>query len=715
MAFDNTKHDVELNGISYRIDGYQKTDFSPFLPRFSAGDTAESQFDLMKSKTLDGVEGGQLQRFWEDNKSVFSAQGLFPIYDDGVLYPVSALTAAVELYSSTKARVTAYLSTTTYLWIAYKKTTDNTNAMIRIKSDGTTQAITLPANLSSSSRTISCIVKAGLRLVLGVDDGLTLAYIATITTNSATEIGSGTSVSTLNQMIMFRGQLYGTDGLAGDASNAVLYRWTGSITARKKVQVGDIGARNYSPYAKILKYNNRIMLMRNDGMYAYDGVQLINIEDASDHINDKNYRHAQVHKGLLYYWMPDGLYRFNGSLIEKLYDVSESGYPVASCKGVNRIWYAFTNSAATGSSRYDKAAGFDYSAGSSVDARLVAFNGRGMFDYGRTATWTQSSPDFTGQGEIDQILWFNNNIYMFSNADKIGIAGANVNRYYTASTSELALSGSKSWAMITSIFDGDFAMIDKNLDNLELILDGNVAADQDITLQYRTSGFDGSTGWTSLGTIKSQSRLKEYLFRTIAAGGVTFKRIQLKLSGTTTAGYGIAKLIMRYTLSPDVKWQWSFTALCYGDDTSEPLMLADGTVDTQSVALLRGNIYDARMSDQPVSFVDIDRLDLNGALNDSAVTITLNNTRMLKDYGFVLIDSEYIYYAGRTSTTLTGCVRAMLGTVAAAHADNAKVYPAYRVLVRQIANEQVIIQDDGSNATEGKARPSRITVVLQEA
>jgi hypothetical protein len=35
-----------------------------------------------------------------------------------------------------------------------------------------------------------------------------------------------------------------------------------------------------------------------------------------------------VLKGYLYYFMPDGYYRFNGSLIEKLYDVSEVGFPI---------------------------------------------------------------------------------------------------------------------------------------------------------------------------------------------------------------------------------------------------------------------------------------------------------------------------------------------------------------------------------------------------
>jgi hypothetical protein len=63
---------------------------------------------------------------------------------------------------------------------------------------------------------------------------------------------------------------------------------------------------------------------------------------------------------------------------------------------------------------------------------------------------------------------------------------------------------------------------------------------------------------------------------------------------------------------------------------------------------------------------------LNGAINSSATTITVNSTGSFAASGTVCIDTEVISYSGKTSTTLTGCVRGYLST-AAAHNNGAVV------------------------------------------
>jgi len=378
------------------------------------------------------------------------------------------------------------------------------------------------------------------------------------------------------------------------------------------------------------------------------------------------------------------------------------------CAGKNRLWIIYNNSAQY-SSRYDKSMGYDYSSGLNLDGRLAVFNGKGMYTYGRTSTVARvpGTEDFQYQGMISDLFWFNDKIYMTS--DYENVLG---NAYFYASTNEVANTGNKAWSQVTSIFDADFAMIDKALDNIELVFDGNVSSDQDITLEYRTTGFDGSTGWSALGTIKSQSRVKDYVFRTLP-NGVIFKRLQLRLSGTTDCKYGTAKLVIRYMLSPDMKWQWQFTANCYGDDKYAPLLLADDTEGSQLVSLLRGNLYNARMSDNPIKFLDIDQFDLSGAHNNSTTTITLNTTNILKESGFIQIDDEIIQFTGKTSTTLTGCQRGALGTAAATHADNAKVFAVYRVIVRAIQNERIELTNL-DDLTEDKSRNSDLQVLIQE-
>ena len=64
---------------------------------------------------------------------------------------------------------------------------------------------------------------------------------------------------------------------------------------------------------------------------------------------------------------------------------------------------------------------------------------------------------------------------------------------------------------------------------------------------------------------------------------------------------------------------------------------------------------------------------LNGAINDSVTTITVDSTEDFPSAGTINIGSEKITYTGVTSTTFTGCTRGADGTSAASHSDNAEV------------------------------------------
>ena len=64
---------------------------------------------------------------------------------------------------------------------------------------------------------------------------------------------------------------------------------------------------------------------------------------------------------------------------------------------------------------------------------------------------------------------------------------------------------------------------------------------------------------------------------------------------------------------------------------------------------------------------------LNGGINDSVTTITVDSTTGFETAGTITIGSENITYTGKTSTTFTGCTRGADSTSAAAHADDATV------------------------------------------
>jgi hypothetical protein len=67
---------------------------------------------------------------------------------------------------------------------------------------------------------------------------------------------------------------------------------------------------------------------------------------------------------------------------------------------------------------------------------------------------------------------------------------------------------------------------------------------------------------------------------------------------------------------------------------------------------------------------------LNGAINNSVTTITVDSTTAFSAAGNILIDSENISYTSKNSTQFLGCTRGLSGTgsgAAASHADNAIV------------------------------------------
>jgi len=64
---------------------------------------------------------------------------------------------------------------------------------------------------------------------------------------------------------------------------------------------------------------------------------------------------------------------------------------------------------------------------------------------------------------------------------------------------------------------------------------------------------------------------------------------------------------------------------------------------------------------------------LNGAINASVTTITLDSTTDFETAGTVTVGSEQITYTGKSATQFTGCTRGANSTTAASHSDGAVV------------------------------------------
>ena len=83
--------------------------------------------------------------------------------------------------------------------------------------------------------------------------------------------------------------------------------------------------------------------------------------------------------------------------------------------------------------------------------------------------------------------------------------------------------------------------------------------------------------------------------------------------------------------------------------------------------------YNQYISDNVEQEDEIDTTTLDGALTDSATTVTVASTSGFDISGTLLIENEQKTYTGTTSTTFTGATRGANSTTAAAHSDGTQI------------------------------------------
>jgi hypothetical protein len=92
---------------------------------------------------------------------------------------------------------------------------------------------------------------------------------------------------------------------------------------------------------------------------------------------------------------------------------------------------------------------------------------------------------------------------------------------------------------------------------------------------------------------------------------------------------------------------------------------------------------------------------LSVALNTTDTTISVASTSTLAASGSVLIDSEIISYAAKTSTTLTGCTRATAGSTAASHVTATGVIQ-YSTVTINVTSAAAFATAPGTFAVDGE-------------
>lgn len=126
----------------------------------------------------------------------------------------------------------------------------------------------------------------------------------------------------------------------------------------------------------------------------------------------------------------------------------------------------------------------------------------------------------------------------------------------------------------------------------------------------------------------------------------------------------------------DVRWQDQYKV--WQKDQEEFHALAGPSAGTVSSRPYMYKLFpwDGKIRIYPRPSAASANTPLNGAINSSVTTLTVDDTTSFPSYGRVIVGTEQILYTAKTATTFTGCVRGDGATTAASASDNDVVYHA---------------------------------------
>jgi hypothetical protein len=217
---------------------------------------------------------------------------------------------------------------------------------------------------------------------------------------------------------------------------------------------------------------------------------------------------------------------------------------------------------------------------------------------------------------------------------------------------------------------------------------------QSIIVEYFLGEITSSTSWTVLGTASFAIDAgvvsdKTFFFPV----GTTFKKIwfRVKMTAGGSDTPTMNDIIMEYLPVPTFKKNWTINVNCADD-----VRRLDGALVSDTGRELKGKLERSWWTKSVLDFQDLDYATtlINGALNATATTVTVDDTADFPEQGRLRIDDEEITYTGKTPTTFTGCTRGARSTRAVTHSDNAVINNAYKVILTDFSSRIPITLED---------------------
>lgn len=661
-------------GYLLRGNTYNKMDDDTFTPRFGTGQEGLNNLDLWKTYQHVDFSGGALQVKYRDTTKLAAIRNGVYNPSDEMVYPTKAPTSESVPGAGVAANMSVnnepgYVMFRNEMYIIANRMDFGAVA----KWNGTSWAM-VKSDFADQVRSIAVF-----------NDKLWVA------TNGAywgwdgttwTSLGS-TAAPVFTLICPFKGKMYAS-GKNGQAEGN-LYSHDGTPGAATNTLVGAAGDNN-KRITKMLVFNHRLYLGKQDGLFAYDGVQISCILDYSHDQDTLNFSMMDVFNGVLYFVAKNTLYRYNGSTIEKVQSFDNTGTIQSLDSAYGRLWVSVKvpDSTKGGINVYT----YDW----------YYFDGIGFFHYFTPPFQVLISATVQNQ-PVQAFYEPNKQSMIFRHGGSAG-GGGNSEFIYAVSMQQEFWTGlSNDLTIDTSEFDAGFPYIDKYTDSCTLTYE-NAASGDTLTVYFNIHDGNSWSGWSS--TI-----------------GGTYKRIKMRIvihRQTSSSAIALKSFSFRYYLSPNLKRKWTMTFLCQGN-SDNPLELLDGSTEANTPKVLRNQIYACRENDVPSIWLDVDTCKGVGSQTSGATTINVDTTNTFPTSGYAYNDrtGELFLYTGKTATSFTGVTRGRWGTAAAAMNADDVIVAAYRVVITKINAERMIAPNITDGIMDTYGNETELSVTMREA
>ena len=630
---------IYLDGQEFDVRNYSRSTTDDLVARFGSSEKGQTNLDLLKAKTQKSFAGGMFQAQSDDDQKVASIKGMYFNENDQKLYMA---TDFIEKTTSATfgENVTAWCFANGKLFFAVHNTywgagseADQNKLFYYDPGTDTYGAVGLPtAQMNTACPITDMVYHADKIFLCGKQKGIGGFKILRVNVSTFGTFELATDIYTFRKLCSFRGKLYAM-GLRS------LHLVTDELGAGKFTQIKEVGIDDpdIDNVNRLFEFNGAMWIAKTDGLFRYDGVDVVKVLDDSRNQVRNNFGISEVFNGAIYYTRGSALWRFDGTNVEKVQDLASMGEVLSLCARDDRLWI-LTRQPTT--YRLDDPSWKIGAPPATTAFRLIAYNGVGFFMYkvfSASAGYIYTTPIVAvGYGQTYVVMPFAS-LKQDLSPQHMLLRTYRFKHSYEFTSDRQQLEGE----VIGSSDAFGYPAVDKVLNGIgftadDLLTRGTVTADLDksrmrVYIRAKTTSDSIWNDWSKVYDTKYAMLTNQqvvgtdyYLFdqyydqgelegETLYSEPIVAREFEYKLVITVQQDAGfklyqgfvprLSNFTLRYTLQPKVRRKWQLTLAIDGDDSDN---YNDGIAVNKSATQLRQKIYNALAQKKPVIFLDID-------------------------------------------------------------------------------------------------------------